>query len=60
MGKKTASQHHTLASKTLRDGRSARTAAGSALTQRPVSKQGSISLKQANTAVRSYLMSKKK
>jgi hypothetical protein len=39
--------------------KSIRTLAGSALTQRPVSKRGTITVQQANTAVRAYLSKKK-
>lgn len=50
-------------SKTLRDGRSSKsskTAAGSALTQRPMTKRASISEAQAAKAVKAYLSERKK
>jgi len=37
-----------------RTGKNARTAAGSALSQRPMSKKGNITLRQAESAVRNY------
>jgi hypothetical protein len=39
--------------------KSVKTLAASALTQRPVSKRGSITVQQANTAVREYLSKRK-
>lgn len=53
----------TAASRLRRDGRplkSSKTAAGSALSQRPVTKRASITEAQAAKAVRSYLSERKK
>ena len=55
--KKTSSKAAKAASKTLRDARtskSSKTAAGSALSQRPMSKRANITLTQADRAVKEY------
>ncbi|MBI0538726.1 hypothetical protein D9599_24510 [Roseomonas sp. KE2513] len=61
--KSTTSKAASAASKVLRDGRTgsaSKTAAGSALSQRPMSKPAHISSAQATKAVQSYLSGKKK
>lgn len=63
MASKTGQKAGSAASKVLRDGRSGKdtkTAAGSALSQRPVTKRASITEAQAAKAVRSYLSERKK
>lgn len=60
---RTGSAAGKAASKVLREGRSgksSKTAAGSALSQRPVTKRASITEAQASKAVRSYLSEKRK
>jgi hypothetical protein len=60
---RTSSKSAKAASKVLRDDRSgkhAKTAAGSALSQRPVTKRASITEAQASKAVRTYLSDRNK
>lgn len=58
MAKNTGEKAGKAASKTLRDGRTgkhAKSAAGSALTQMPMSKRANLSNSQADRAVKRYL-----
>jgi hypothetical protein len=57
MSKETSPKAAKAASKVLRDGRtgkSSKTAAGSALSQKPMSKRANLSLTQADRAVKEY------
>lgn len=58
MAKNTSEKAGKAASRTLRDGRTSKdskSAAGSALTQRPMSKRANLSNSQADRAVKRYL-----
>ena len=61
MSKGTGKKAATAASKTLRDGRTSKdskSAAGSALSQRPMSKRANLTSSQADRAVGRYLSKK--